>query len=66
MLHSEILCRSMPLTHLKVLFCESVNTRALLVLSGWYHHCLKSLIWIDSMDPKKIIPETCDPSEPDG
>ncbi|XP_078043910.1 F-box only protein 33 [Augochlora pura] len=65
MLHSDILRRSMPLTHLKVLFCENVNSRALLVLSSWYYLTLKSLIWIDSMDPRRIIPATCDPTEPD-
>ncbi|XP_076649282.1 F-box only protein 33 [Halictus rubicundus] len=64
-LHSDILRHSMPLTHLKVLFCENVNSRALLVLSSWYHLTLKSLIWIDSMDPQRVKPATCDPSEPD-
>lgn len=65
MLHSDILRRSMPLTHLKVLFCENINIRVLLVLSSWYHLTLKSLIWIDSMDPMQIMPAICDPTEPD-
>ncbi|XP_076623713.1 F-box only protein 33 [Colletes latitarsis] len=65
MLHSDILRRSMPLTHLKVLFCEDVNIRALLLLSRWYSLSLKSLIWIDSMNPTRTLPATCDPTESD-
>ncbi|CAL7944208.1 unnamed protein product [Xylocopa violacea] len=63
---THILRPSMPLTHLKVLFCENVNIRALHRLSMWYSHSLKSLIWIDSMEPSaRNIPATYDPSDPD-
>ncbi|XP_011139498.1 F-box only protein 33 isoform X2 [Harpegnathos saltator] len=63
-LDSDILCAAMPLTHLKVLFCEGVNIRALLRLSMWYSHTLKSLTWIDSIDRKQYMPATLDPNDP--
>lgn len=53
MLDTDILRPSMPLTHLKVLFCENINIRALHRLSSWYSLTLKSLTWIDSMDHRQ-------------
>ncbi|XP_023288899.1 F-box/LRR-repeat protein 3, partial [Orussus abietinus] len=64
-LDSDILRPAMPLTHLKVLFCENVNVGALHRLSGWYPDSLKSLIWIDSLDQSQYLPPTHDPDEPD-
>lgn len=62
MLDTGILRRSMPLTHLKVLFCKTLNIGALHGISRWYSHTFKSLIWIDSMEPiTRDIPETYDP-----
>jgi F-box protein 33 len=52
-LDSEILQSAMPLTHLKVLFCESVNVTAFQQISDWYSSTLKSLIWIDSFNSNK-------------
>ncbi|GAB1865407.1 F-box only protein 33 [Camponotus japonicus] len=63
-LHTDIFCPAMPLTHLKVLFCENVNNRALLRLSMWYSHTLRSLTWIDSIDRVKQMPATFDPNDP--
>lgn len=63
-LDTNILHSAMPLTHLKVLFCESVNTTALSRLAMWYSHRLKSLTWIDSIDRKQHIPATFDPNDP--
>ncbi|XP_035913632.1 F-box only protein 33 [Anopheles stephensi] len=48
-LHTHILRPSMPLTHLKVLFCEKINCEALEYLSRHYKDTLRSLIWVDSM-----------------
>ncbi|XP_017885879.1 F-box only protein 33 [Ceratina calcarata] len=63
---THIFCPSMPLTHLKVLFCENVNIGALHRLPIWYSHCLKSVIWIDSMDPlTRIIPDEPNHHSPD-
>ncbi|XP_050541769.1 uncharacterized protein LOC126905776 [Daktulosphaira vitifoliae] len=45
-LHLKLLSPSMPLTHLKVLFCEIGNVQALLALQH-YKDTLKSLIWVD-------------------
>lgn len=64
-LDTEILQPSMPLTHLKVLFCEKFNTEVLHQLSNWYSNKLKSLIWIDSMDTTVNTPATDDANEPD-
>ncbi|KAF3423071.1 hypothetical protein E2986_09938 [Frieseomelitta varia] len=64
-LDTNILRSAMPLTHLKVLFCENVNIRALHRLSRWYSLTLKSLIWIDSIQPlTRNIPATYDPDDP--
>ncbi|XP_003491682.1 F-box only protein 33 [Bombus impatiens] len=64
-LDTNILRPSMPLTHLKVLFCEKFNIRVLHRLSRWYSLTLKSLIWIDSVQPSaKNIPATYDPNDP--
>uniref|UniRef100_A0A182T6R3 F-box domain-containing protein n=1 Tax=Anopheles maculatus TaxID=74869 RepID=A0A182T6R3_9DIPT len=48
-LPTHILRPSMPLTHLKVLFCEKINCDALEYLSLHYKDTLRSLIWVDSM-----------------
>lgn len=48
-LHSHILRPSMPLSHLKVLFCERINCDALEYLSRYYKETLRSMIWVDSM-----------------
>uniref|UniRef100_A0AAG5D519 F-box domain-containing protein n=1 Tax=Anopheles atroparvus TaxID=41427 RepID=A0AAG5D519_ANOAO len=48
-LHTHILRPSMPLTHLKVLFCERINCEALEYLSRHYKDTLRSMIWVDSM-----------------
>ena len=63
-LDSKILQPAMPLTHLKVLFCEHINIGALHSISFWYPSTLRSLIWIDSMDPSKDLPATFDPRDP--
>ncbi|KAJ8678769.1 hypothetical protein QAD02_014556 [Eretmocerus hayati] len=52
-LDSEILHPAMPLTHLKVLFCEGINVTALHQLSDWYSSTLQSLIWIDSFNSQE-------------
>ncbi|XP_058810849.1 F-box only protein 33 [Phymastichus coffea] len=54
-LDSEILQPAMPLTHLKVLFCESVNTVALHRISLWYPDSLQSIIWINSFNSTKNL-----------
>lgn len=65
-LDMHILRPAMPLTHLKILFCETFNIEVLHRLSSWYPPTLKSLIWIDSMDTKlNTTPATYDPEEPD-
>lgn len=46
-LHETILKPQMPLTHLRVLFCESVNVGTLEFLAS-YCHRLRSLVWVDS------------------
>lgn len=61
-LDTDILRPAMPLTHLKALFCEYVNLRALFKLSSWYSTSLKSLVWIDSMDHDELEPPTDDRS----
>ncbi|XP_033222003.1 F-box only protein 33 [Belonocnema kinseyi] len=63
-LDTDILQPAMPLTHLKVLFCEHINIGALHSISVWYPNTLRSLIWIDSIDPTKHLPATFDPHEP--
>ncbi|XP_046661224.1 F-box only protein 33 [Homalodisca vitripennis] len=47
-LHSKILKRAMPLTHLKVFFCEKLNVEAVNQLS-FYSETLRSIWWVDSM-----------------
>ncbi|XP_066601526.1 F-box only protein 33-like [Prorops nasuta] len=64
-LDTDILRPDMPLTHLKVLFCETVNNRALHHLSNWYQDTLQSFIWMDSMNHLQKIPATYDPNDPD-
>ncbi|XP_015177441.1 PREDICTED: F-box only protein 33 [Polistes dominula] len=64
-LHSEILQPAMPLTQLKILFCEKFNIEVLHRLSSWYFDTFKSLIWIDSIDTTVNTPATYDPNEPD-
>ncbi|XP_063984787.1 F-box only protein 33 isoform X2 [Diachasmimorpha longicaudata] len=59
-LDSAILRPAMPLTHVKVLFCESVNLAALFNLSAWYSSSLKSFVWIDSINEDEMWPLTDD------
>ncbi|GAB0088460.1 uncharacterized protein DMENIID0001_028880 [Sergentomyia squamirostris] len=47
-LHSHILHESMPLTHLKVLFCKYMNPQAIDFISQHYSDTFKSFTWIDS------------------
>ncbi|XP_067207460.1 F-box only protein 33 isoform X2 [Linepithema humile] len=63
-LDTDIFCPAMPLTDLKVLFCENVNIRALLRLSEWYSDTLRSVTWVDSINRKQYMPSTFDPNEP--
>uniref|UniRef100_A0A182Q0D0 F-box domain-containing protein n=1 Tax=Anopheles farauti TaxID=69004 RepID=A0A182Q0D0_9DIPT len=48
-LQTHILRPSMPLTHLKVLFCEKINCEAMEYVSRHYKDTLRSFIWVDSM-----------------
>lgn len=48
-LHSHIFRPSMPLSHLKVLFCHFINLEALEYLSNFYKDSLKSVVWVDSV-----------------
>ncbi|XP_059615566.1 F-box only protein 33 [Phlebotomus argentipes] len=47
-LHSHILHESMPLSHMKVLFCKHMNPQAVDFISQNYNGSFKSLTWIDS------------------
>ncbi|XP_065334207.1 F-box only protein 33 [Cloeon dipterum] len=49
-LSSGLLQPSMPLTQLKVLFCEMISVEALHLLYDWYWSKLTSLWWIDVAD----------------
>uniref|UniRef100_A0A1B6C1Q6 F-box domain-containing protein n=1 Tax=Clastoptera arizonana TaxID=38151 RepID=A0A1B6C1Q6_9HEMI len=49
LLHSLILRRSMPLTHIRVFFCEQLNCEALNMLSS-YTNTLRSIWWVDSFN----------------
>ncbi|KAK9893105.1 hypothetical protein WA026_023826 [Henosepilachna vigintioctopunctata] len=48
-LHVSVLRKEMPLSHLKIFFCESVNLSVLEYLSQYYRESLRSLIWVDSL-----------------
>ncbi|XP_055384297.1 uncharacterized protein LOC129613969 [Condylostylus longicornis] len=48
LLQLSILKRSMPVTHLRVLFCNFMNVDALDVMSMYYQTTLKSVQWVDS------------------
>ncbi|KAG8225546.1 hypothetical protein J437_LFUL002062 [Ladona fulva] len=63
-LHSDILRPSMPLTHLKALFCEQVNLQTLNLLSVWYYNTLRSVWWVDSF-PGALPVEAVDEEQPD-
>ncbi|CAH0550463.1 unnamed protein product [Brassicogethes aeneus] len=52
-LHNLVLRRSMPLSHIKVFFCESVNLHVLESLSSYYPETLRSVMWIDSLSDNK-------------
>ncbi|KAF5271299.1 hypothetical protein FQR65_LT05314 [Abscondita terminalis] len=43
-----ILKSNMPLSHLKVFFCEHINLDVLNLLSTWYPVSLRSIVWVDS------------------
>lgn len=47
---THLLKRAMPLTHLKILFCEQFNIATLEVIAEFYSETFQSLIWVDSMD----------------
>lgn len=47
-LQHKIFRRSMPITHLRVLFCNLLNVDALDVISRYYQDTLKSIQWVDS------------------
>ncbi|XP_037905214.1 F-box only protein 33 isoform X1 [Hermetia illucens] len=47
-LQHQIFRRSMPLSHLRVLFCNLINIDALDLLSRYFTDTLKSIQWIDS------------------
>ncbi|XP_046744823.1 F-box only protein 33 [Diprion similis] len=64
-LDSDILRPAMPLAELKVLFCETVNVRALHQLSSWYPKTLRSVVWIDCIDLKPSLPITYESNSPD-
>ncbi|XP_015592478.1 F-box only protein 33 [Cephus cinctus] len=64
-LDSHILQPAMPLTHLKVLFCETVNANAIHRLAAWYPNTLRSLVWIDCLDSAPYSPVTYDPNDID-
>ncbi|XP_050301646.1 F-box only protein 33 isoform X2 [Anthonomus grandis grandis] len=48
-LHVDVLREEMPLSHLKVFFCECVNIDVLHFLSSNYARTLRSVMWIDSL-----------------
>ncbi|XP_060536509.1 F-box/LRR-repeat protein 3 isoform X2 [Cylas formicarius] len=48
-LHVTVLKEQMPLSHLKVFFCENVNMEVLRTLPTFYANTLRSVIWIDSL-----------------
>lgn len=52
-LHNNVLRPDMPLTHLKVLFCESINMELLELMPLYYKRTLRSLMWIDSIRNSK-------------
>ncbi|XP_026805463.1 F-box only protein 33 [Rhopalosiphum maidis] len=55
-LHTKLLRPSMPLTHLKVLFCNVINVEVLHRLVD-YRNTFQSLIWVDeqSMNPAGLL-----------
>ncbi|KAL1493896.1 hypothetical protein ABEB36_009578 [Hypothenemus hampei] len=48
-LHSRVLREDMPLSHIKVFFCEDINLELLHILSTFYSRTLQSVMWIDSL-----------------
>ncbi|XP_048523264.1 F-box only protein 33 isoform X2 [Dendroctonus ponderosae] len=48
-LHLQVLKENMPLSHIKVFFCEYVNLELLHILSRFYKNTLRSVMWIDSL-----------------
>ncbi|RZC41072.1 F-box only protein 33, partial [Asbolus verrucosus] len=52
-LHETVLKGQMPLTHLKVFFCENVNMGMLEFLSAYYAETLRSIMWVDSLSNSK-------------
>lgn len=47
-LHEQILHPCMPLTHLKVFFCEDLNLTVFNLISSWYARNFRSIMWVDS------------------
>ncbi|KAL7300516.1 hypothetical protein TKK_0006515 [Trichogramma kaykai] len=64
-LDSAILRPAMPLTHIKVLFCECLNMMGLNKITEWYSDKLKSIVWIDSIsypkDVERMVDNLADP-----
>ncbi|KAJ8983369.1 hypothetical protein NQ317_010460 [Molorchus minor] len=48
-IHETVMRRSMPLSHLKVFFCERLNLELVQNLSSHYVDTLRSIIWVDSL-----------------
>ncbi|KAJ8916338.1 hypothetical protein NQ315_005033 [Exocentrus adspersus] len=48
-IHETVMRRCMPLTHLKVFFCENVNLELIQNLSSHYGETLRSIMWVDSL-----------------
>ncbi|XP_018567418.1 F-box only protein 33 isoform X2 [Anoplophora glabripennis] len=48
-IHETVMRRFMPLSHLKVFFCESVNLELVQNLSSHYGETLRSIMWVDSI-----------------
>ncbi|KAJ3649944.1 hypothetical protein Zmor_021658 [Zophobas morio] len=52
-LHETVLKGQMPLTHLKVFFCENINMGVLEFLPAYYTETLRSIMWVDSLSNGK-------------
>ncbi|KAH0813329.1 F-box only protein 33-like isoform X3 [Tenebrio molitor] len=52
-LQDTVLRGQMPLSHLKVFFCENVNMGVLEYMSACYAQTLRSIMWVDSLSHSK-------------
>ncbi|KAJ8962849.1 hypothetical protein NQ318_001249 [Aromia moschata] len=48
-IHETVMRRAMPLSQLKVFFCESLNLEVVQNLSSHYVETLRSIMWVDSL-----------------